>query len=77
MKTIFGTSSARPTDHAGDGSCRRDKPCLSGLRSKRSPVGRFFAAGGERDLPAADCVRAERRTSAACPYNMKESRSEI
>ena len=46
----------------------RDKPCLSGLRSKQSPEGRSLAAGRESLFASGKRVRSERRTSKACPY---------
>lgn len=46
----------------------RDKPRLSGLRSKQSSEGGSFAAGRYSLFASGKRVRSERRTSTACPY---------
>ena len=52
-------------------NCCRDEPCSSGSpQANNRPQGDPRHPVGRRDLPAANCIRAECRTSAACPYSM-------
>ena len=49
----------------------RDEPCSSGSpQANNRPQGDLRYPIGRRDLPPANCIRSECRTSAACPYSM-------
>ena len=72
LRRVTAGRRGRPPAACGFGNARRDEHCSSGSpQANNRPQGDLWPPVGHRDLPPANCVRAERRgVEDAAPYGV-------